>query len=80
MEESQAEQPPPKKQNVTRAAPILFDEEKESVNLRAQLKVKIDINNKLEEDFANFQKTALNNKVDQFAKEGTEEIYEQVIC
>ena len=80
MEESQAEQPPPKKQNVTRAVPVLFDEEKESVNLRAQLKVKIDISNKLEEDFANFQKTALNSKVDQFAKEGTEEIYEQVIC
>ena len=59
---------------------MLFDEEKESVNLRAQLKVKIDISNQIEEDFANFQKTALNSKVDQFAKEGTEEIYEQVIC
>ena len=52
-----------------------FDEEKETVSLRAQLKSKIDISPKMTEDFKKFYKTNLDSQIDDLAKKGTEEIF-----
>ena len=67
------------KQRVAQAAAVVFDDEKEDYDLKGQLKVKIEMDQKLAEEFARLQKTDLGGKIDKFAREGTQEIFDQVM-
>ena len=68
------------KRKVTETNLVAFDEDKEDNHLKAQLKVKFDdMSEKIAEDFANHYKTDMESKIDEFAKEGTDEIFERVI-
>ena len=58
---------------------VVFDEEKETINLRAQLKSKIDISPKMAEDFTSFYKTNVEGELDELSKKGTEDIIDQVL-